>query len=369
MAMRPGLARFSLLALVSLLVVRAAIAEDAKPGAELGLPALATTNRSRADETVIRLGRALFSDARLSADGRISCAKCHDPRRAFTDGRQHALGHDEQPGTRNTPSLLNVAFATSLFWDGRASSLESQALLPLLNPLEHGLRSQREISAVIRTDPAYVRDFSVAFHLKAREIDSGLVAQALSAYERTLLAGGSPFDRYLYGHDLKAMSAEAVRGLELFRGRAQCASCHLIGAASALLTDGEYHMTPIGLPSRVTENLPVLTSRVVTAARAADRSVLERLIASDPDVAALGRFVVTLNAADIGNFKTPSLRDVDVTAPYMHDGSVATLEEAVDQELYGRNSALRYPIQLTVSERADLVAFLRSLTSPNARLK
>lgn len=218
----------------------------------------------------------------------------------------------------------------------------------------------------MREDPAYVSDFNAAFHVKAQEIDTGLVAQALSAYERTLLSGGSPFDRYLYGKDSKAMSPDAVRGLELFRGRAQCATCHSIGPTSALLTDGQYHMTPIGLPDKVTENLPALTSRVVGASKAEDRSVLERLIASDSDVAALGRFVVTLKAADIGNFKTPSLRNVEVTAPYMHDGSVATLEEAVDQELYGRNSALRYPIQLTVRERADLVAFLRSLTSPGA---
>ena len=155
-----------------------------------------------------------------------------------------------------------------------------------------------------------------------------------------------------------------MRGLELFRGRGQCASCHQIGTSSALLTDGDYHVSPMGIPTNVTSKLPELARRVV--ALSARRPELEKLIATSSEVAALGRFVVTLDPPDIGKFKTPSLRNVAVTAPYMHDGSVENLEDAMQMELYGRKSAQSYPIPLTAIERHELLEFLRSLTSPRS---
>jgi cytochrome c peroxidase len=191
-----------------------------------------------------------------------------------------------------------------------------------------------------------------------------MVGQALAAYERTLIAGGSAFDRFQYGHQSEALSAAQARGLELFRGRARCATCHLIGTSFALFTDEQFHMSPGGLPSSVTTHLPSLARSVVEATH--DHSRLERLIATDSDIAALGRFIVTRNPADIGKFRTASLRNVALTAPYMHDGSVTTLEDAVDAELYSRTPSASYPIALTVSERQDLVEFLKSLTSPYA---
>ncbi|HZT02530.1 MAG TPA: cytochrome c peroxidase [Steroidobacteraceae bacterium] len=318
------------------------------------------------DQRVIELGRQLFSDPRLSADGKVSCSRCHVPRLAFSDGRPLALGRDDVIETRNTPSLLNAVYLDALFWDGRRASLESQALAPLTNPAEHAFRSQSELVAVIRRSPSYLRAFQGAFRVSAAGIDAKLVTRALAAYERTLLAGDSAFDRYLYGHDSGALSPAAVRGLSLFRGRAGCSSCHAIGSSYALLTDGQYHVSPMGLSEGVTKSLGQLTREISESTKAGNHRKIEHLIATDPNVAALGRFVVTLNPRDIGTFRTPSLRNVSLTAPYMHDGSIATLSQAVDEELYRRGRVLKYPIPLTVNERHDLVAFLDSLTSPSA---
>jgi cytochrome c peroxidase len=253
-----------------------------------------------------------------------------------------------------------------LFWDGRANDLETQVFSPLTNPLEQALPSKESAALIVRGDPGYVRDFSLLFGVTPEEITPAMVAQAISAYERSLIAAGSPFDRFEYGHDAGALTSAARRGLELFRGRAQCASCHLIGASSALLTDGQFHVSPLGVARSVSAVLGALTKKIVAIASHSDRSEVERLIAVDPDVAALGRFVVTLKPDDIGKFKTPSLRNVALTAPYMHDGSVSTLEKAVELELYSRGTKMSYPIALTVDERHDLVEFLSALTSPYA---
>jgi cytochrome c peroxidase len=213
-----------------------------------------------------------------------------------------------------------------------------------------------------------VAAFARAFKAGPDHIDSGLVAQALSAYERNLFSGGSAFDHYLYGQDSRAMGAEAVRGLAIFRDRAQCATCHTIGDSSALLTDREFHMSPMRLRAEVDKNLGPLTKKVLAAKGSGIPRELERLIATNSEVAALGRFIVTLNPADIGKFKTPSLRNVALTAPYMHDGSVKTLDEAVELELYGRGNTLNYPIALTADEKHDLISFLLALTSPSAQV-
>lgn len=342
---------------------RALAVDTPLTGHLLGLPEL-RGDGSRPSQPLRQLGERLFFDSRLSTDGKVSCRKCHDPGLSFTDGRARSVGHEDRIGTRNAPSLINVAYQDSLFWDGRATDLESQALAPLTNPIEHALASEQSIAQIVRTDPAYEQAFLEAFGVQPDRIEAAHVAKALSAYERTLLAGGSPFDRYSYGHDPTAMSAAAVRGLELFRGRAQCSSCHLIGQSSALFTDGQFHMAPGGLPEEVSKSLSVLARKVAQAAAVGSRIEVERLITTDAGVAALGRFVVTLNPADIGQFKTPSLRNVSLTAPYMHDGSVDTLEKAVDEELYSRGGGVSHPIALTVSERHDVVEFLRALVSP-----
>jgi len=306
----------------------------------------------------VALGRALFDDKRLSADGKVSCSTCHQPDRAFTDGRTVAQGIQQRAGTRNTPTLINSAYLTSLFWDGRRQSLEEQAADPLVNPVEHALRNHDELLAVVRTDAAYAAGFRAAFGAVPESIGIEHVVKALAAFERTLVAGDSPFDRYRYGGDSSALSAAQLRGLGLFEGRARCTVCHTIGKEHALLTDNEFHTIGIG-QARVQPQLADRTTRLVRLSPA-ER---DQSITSDPEVAALGRFAVTLKPGDIGRFRTPTLRNVALTAPYMHDGSVPTLGEAVEREVYYRGLEAGRPLVLTPQEKADLVAFLEALSS------
>ncbi len=322
----------------------------------LGLPHLERTEQMT--PALIDVGRKLFFDQRLSVDGAISCASCHIPEKAFTDGRKVASGVNGNAGTRNVISLINVAYQGSLFWDGRRQSLEAQASDPLFNSREHGLSNEDQVLQVIRTDPAYVASFKDAANVGARDLGLAQVRAALAAFERSLLAGNSAFDRYYYGGDPGALAATEQRGLALFRGRAQCVSCHTIKSDGALLTDGKFHTAGVGI-KQIESQLGSLALRVA----AATDEELGRLITSDADVAALGRFAVTRKPTDVGQYKTPSLRNVALTAPYMHDGSVATLEEAVERELYYRSVQSNHPVILTESEKSDLVAFLRALTS------
>ena len=330
---------------------------------DLGLPPVSIPTDNQQTAAKIALGRRLFFDTRLSRDGSVSCATCHQPKRAFTDGRAVAEGIGKQRGTRNTPSLLNVSFNSTQFWDGRRSSLEAQALDPLTNSLEHGLQDEEDLLNRVRNDQRYLVGFRVAFGVDGASIRANHVAQALASFERTLLAGNSPFDGFLYGHDQRALSPSAQRGLGLFRGPAQCSTCHLIGRDAATLTDNDFHSVNVGL-QRIAPRLADLTTKLATTSHSG--TALGPLILTHPDIAELGRFVVTLNPADIGKFRTPSLRNVAVTGPYMHDGSVPTLAEAVERELYVRNNRDGRPLILTPREKADLVEFLRALTSPAA---
>jgi len=329
--------------------------------ARLGLPAISIPATNPLTPAKIALGRKLFFDQRLSADDTISCAKCHVPEKGFSDGRPLALGVSGQLGSRKTPSLLNVALTTSEFWDGRRPTLEVQALDPLFNPREHGLTDSDSLLALLRSDPAYREAFRDAFGIAPGQIHREHIGEAIASFERTLLAGDSAFDRYEYADSKSAMSASSQRGLVLFRGRAQCASCHTIGADAASFSDEQFHSLGVGF-SKIEARLDK------TATRAANSTPdeLDRLILSDADVAELGRFNVTKHPADIGKFKTPSLRNVALTGPYMHDGSVKTLEDAVDMEVYYRSLEANRPLILTPAEKTDLVAFLQSLTSPYA---
>lgn len=340
------------------------IAASTASGVPLGLPPLSDKAGEAPNIHLVELGRRLFFDPALSIDGKISCSSCHLPNRQFADGRARALGHAGRSGTRNTPSLLNVAYLSNLFWDGRARNLESQARLPLTNALEHGFPSDDAIIAAVNGNPRYQQEFKMAFRASPGRISVDQIAQAIAGYERTLLTGNSPFDQYLYGNDRQAMSGPAVRGFELFRGRAGCATCHAIGDSSALLTDQQFHPSPVRLSDDVTEHLSRLAQELTAIKTRSGFSELNQRIASDSSVAALGRFVVTLDPVDIGKFRTPSLRNVTLTAPYMHDGSVATLAEAIDLELYGRGGTDEQPIVLTAQERAELMAFLEALSSP-----
>lgn len=348
--------------------VAGAAQSDTRPTGDplLGLPRAELAQRPL-NTRLVQLGRKMFSDTRLSANGTVSCATCHIQGQTLADGLTVGKGIDGRLGTRNTPSLLNVRFLKELFWDGRAANLQMQAEAPLTSPAEHGFPDANAVVEAVRRNAGYVQGLLATFNLRSRtEIHLDSITAALAEYERTLVAGDSPFDRYLYRAERGAISAEAVSGLELFRGRAGCVSCHAIQAQSALLTDDGYHDAPGGLSADVAGRLAELTRKVIQLRQTGSPGDLGRAVVSDAGVAALGRFVVTLNPADIGRFKTPTLRNVALTAPYMHDGRTKTLEEAVETELYGRGNAVNRPIVLTAQERKELVAFLNTLTSPAA---
>jgi cytochrome c peroxidase len=274
----------------------------------------------------IALGRRLFHDRRLSRDGTVSCATCHQPRRAFSDGRSVSVGVHRTLGLRNASSLVNRGYSEALFWDGRALSLEQQASEPLLSTREMGATSEGIVAYLAGSDD-YRRRFQAAFGRSPALSD---VARALASYVRTIRSGNSRFDRFA-GGDVTALNAQERAGLALFRGRASCASCH----AGPTLTDDRFHNTGVAFrDGRFTDE---------------------------------GRYRTTHVSGDIGAFRTPGLRDVARTAPYMHDGSLRTLQAVVEYYSRGGNrnphldSAIR-PLNLTIREKASLAAFLRSLT-------
>ncbi len=332
----------------------------------LGLPDVPVPADNPQTPDKIALGKRLFEDKRFSGDGTISCSHCHDPAKAFTDRLPVAEGIRKQKGTRNAPTVINAAFFTTQFWDGRRPSLEAQAKDPFVNPIEHGLATHEPILATIRSDPSYPAAFRKVFGVEPKSITIDQVVKAIASFERTVVAGDSPFDRYLYGGDKSAMSASAIRGLEIFRVRGRCQDCHTIGQTSAIFTDNKFHNVGVGF-KRIGDRIMPIVSAFRTAKRAGkdiDKSVL-----TDRDASELGRFAVTLTPSDIGAFKTPTLRNIAVTPPYMHDGSIKTLEEVVD--LYDRggepnpflDSGIRQ-LNLSQQDKADLVEFMKALTSP-----
>ena len=330
--------------------------------AGLGLPVLTYPADNPPAPAKIALGKQLFHDKRLSVDGTTSCATCHIADKAFTDGLPVAQGIAGQRGTRNTPTLWNVAFEKNFFWDGRRATLEEQIKDPFINPREHGFTDHDQVVQFIQRDLAYRQAFKKSFSISAKAITIDHVAQAIASFVRTLIAGDSPFDRYYYGGDKKALSPSAMRGLELFQGRARCAQCHLIGETSALLADNQFHSLGVGY-DKIEPRLAEITLRMAKRGE----QPLDHAILGEADISELGRFVVTLNPQDIAKFRTPSLRNVALTAPYMHDGSVATLEEAVNLELYYRGIESGQPLILIAQEKSDLLDFLKALTSPAAQ--
>ncbi len=282
------------------------------PGGPDGLGAMNISAGNPLTPEKIETGRKLFFDTRLSADGSTSCATCHDPAKAFADGRPVARGIHNALGTRNTPSLVNAGFGRSFFWDGRATTLEEQVLGPMTNPVEMGLAA---------------RDIEARTGLKGAD-----AANALASYVRTIRSRDSRFDWFRAGQT-EMLTTEERAGLDVFRGH-QCVTCH----GGPNLTDDRFHNTGIGW------------NNGQFAGQFSD----------------LGRWIVTNDERDRGAFKTPSLRDVARTSPYMHDGSLATLEDVV--KFYsdgGRRNPSQdprmRPLNLSAVEQKALVAFLKSL--------
>lgn len=304
----------------------------------------------------VALGRDLYFDKRLSADGTVSCATCHDPAAAFADQNPLAVGVAGRRGVRNAPTVLNAMFSRELFWDGRARSLEEQAVGPLLSPSEMGTQTRAALVARISNVPAYQRQFAKVFGARGLTVEN--VVKAIAAFERTQLSGNAPFDRFRAG-DVGAITDAQKRGWELFRGKARCIECHSFDASSPFFTDFRFHNT--GVATRGGD----FDAQLRRAAAGAHPPGARTRAAGTSD---LGRFLVTGRPEDIGAFKTPTLRDVELTTPYMHDGSEKTLLDVVRFYNRGgeRNPALAArmrPLQLSDAEMNDLVEFMRALTS------
>jgi cytochrome c peroxidase len=308
----------------------------------------------------IALGRKLYFDTRLSKDGTLACATCHDVSRGFTDHRSVSEGIGDHLGKRSAPTTMNAALMQSQFWDGRAPSLEEQAKLPILNPIEMGHPDAASAMAGVNTDPAYQRLFQKAYG-RAPNYDD--VGRALASFERTLIFLDAPFDRYAAG-DATALSAAAQRGLTLFNGKARCVSCHMINSSNPLGTDNRFHN--IGVSARK-QNFEALAGQALGILKQnTDPQALDKL-ALETDMSELGRFLVSKQRQDIGSFKTEQLRNVGLTAPYMHDGSLHTLWDVVDHYNKGGETNAYLdggiePLNLSEDEINDVVAFLFALT-------
>ncbi len=303
--------------------------------APLGLPPVPIPADNPPTADTIALGRRLYYDPQLSADGTISCASCHAPQFAFADQNKVSFGVGKKTGTRHAPTVINSAYNTLQFWDGRAPSLEEQAKGPMANPVEmaHTLDG---VVKHLQADPKYVALFKQAWGTDQINID--IVAKSIGSFERTVIAGDSPFDRFYYGHDKKALSPAAQRGLKLFTDpkKANCEVCHTIGKTSALFTDNKFHNLGIGADTRGNLN----------------------------DV---GRYSQTKKDEDMGAFKTPTLRNLAHREPFMHDGTFPTIKDALAHYIGGgnKNDPLDKQIHaldfLTFDERDDLLQFLDSL--------
>ena len=322
----------------------------------LGLPAVTVQ-----PPELVALGRRLFMDRRLSANGTMSCGMCHVPEQAFShNGTATAVGLNGKSLRRNAPSLLNVAFQERLFHDGRESILEKQVLAPLLAADEMGNQTVQEVLDRVAALADYAQSFERAF---AGPPSVDTLARAIAGYERTLISGGSRFDRWRYAGE-PALDAREQRGFSLFTGKARCSSCHTVGQYSALFTDGLFHNT--GLPETPPKrhHVQLAPGVEIEVADADLRSV------SEPWREDLGRFEVTGNEGDRRAFKTPSLRNVALSAPYMHDGSLMSLEQVVEfYDQGGGNAAgkdpLLHPLGLSLKDKQAIAAFLRTLTGDN----
>ena len=274
----------------------------------------------------IELGRAIFFDKRMSKDNTIACANCHIAKKGFGDGMPVSTGIKGQKGGRSAPVSFNRVYSKAQFWDGRAATLEDQSIGPFANPIEHGFANHDEMVAKMKKMPGYRKLFQEVF---GGEITIQDVGRAVASFQRTVLSGNSAVDKFDIGGDQNALSDSAKRGLELFRGKARCTRCH----SGFNFTDEKFHNLGIGW---------------------------------DDNKVDLGRYMETKNQEDIGAFKTPTLREIARTAPYMHDGRFKTLEEVV--KFYNQGGVKNphqdntiIPLELTDEEQKDLVAMLKSL--------
>ncbi len=302
----------------------------------LGLPPIPWPINNQYTKKKADLGKLLYFDKRLSSNGTVSCASCHSIPDAFADRNPVSEGILDRKGSRHAPTIFNSAYLTHLFWDGRASSLEEQCKGPLANPDEMTLSNNPHAAHIechkrVQNIPEYRSLFTEVFGSAECSIDD--VAQAIATYERTILSGNSPYDRYKSG-DTKAMTQEQIKGYQVFTN-AGCSNCHF----GFNFTDGRFLNIGIGMED------------------------------PSPD---LGRYNITKDPKDWGAFKIPTLREVANTFPYMHDGSLKTLEEVIDYYDKGgipnRNlHPLIKPLHLSLEDKKSLIAFLNALTGERGK--
>lgn len=301
----------------------------------LGLPPVPIPKNNPPTADTIALGRRLFYDKRVSVDSTLSCSSCHDPQSYFTDGKNVSTGVRGALGTRNAPTILNAAYLPFQFWDGRAITLEEQAAFPIANPVEMSQPHAADVSK-LGDDPEYRALFKKAFGTE--DVNIVRVEAALASFERTALTGNSPFDQYQFGGNKNALTPAQLRGYGVFLNPngGNCASCHTISPQGALFTDGKFHNIGEG-------------------------------VNDEGDFSDVGRFHETKVATDKGAFKTPTLRNVAKTAPYMHNGRLKTLKEVIDFYA-GQGNSNQYldpemkKIHMTGQDRTDLLEFLNALT-------
>ncbi len=287
-----------------------------------GLPPVEHPKDNPTSEAKIALGKQLYFDKRLSLDKTVSCASCHDPKHGWSNADRFAKGVEGKLGGRSAPTIINSAYNRFQFWDGRAASLEEQALGPIANPIEMAMKLEDVIARLNKIE-GYRKQFQEIF---GTEVTEKNLAKAIAAYERTILSGDAPYDRFKAG-DKSALSEAAQRGMKLFFNKARCTSCH----SGPNFMDGGFHNVGIGMDQK------------------------------KPDV---GRRAISKLEGDMGSFKTPTLREIARTAPDMHDGSLKTLEEVIEHYNKGgiANDYLDeeiFPLRLTAEEKKDLATFLK----------
>lgn len=311
-------------ALAALIASSAGIvsAQDAAPKVPAGLPAVAWPKDNQPSADKISLGMQLYFDPRLSKDNTVSCASCHDPAKGFSNGERFATGVGGAKGGRSAPSVINSAYYAQQFWDGRAATLEDQALGPIQNPIEMAMTLDAVVAKLNKID-GYKSQFQKVF---GTDVNSAGIGKAIAAYERTVLSGNAPYDKFKAGEP-HALSKKAADGMKLFFGKARCSACH----TGPSFSDNGYHNIGIGMTAK------------------------------EPDV---GREAISKLAGDRGAFKTPTLREIAKTGPYMHDGSLKTLEEVVEHYNKGgiANEWLDeelVPLNLTADEKDAVVVFMK----------
>jgi cytochrome c peroxidase len=355
--------------------VLAADATIAKP--PLGLPPIPVPADNPQTPEKIALGDKLFNDKRFSATREVSCETCHKVKKAFTDSPLRTSegikkGGKALTGTRNAPTVVNAAYFDVQFWDGRSPSLEDQSQHPFINPVEMALKDHQPILKIVRKDPEYVKAFQQVFGKKGAQVTMREVQQAIAAFERTQVAGDSPFDRHFYGGDAKALTDAQKRGFDLYVNEGRCVSCHVIEQTQALFTDNRFHNIGVGI-NDIQKDVPDLAGAFLQAK--ATLAEVDVKVLGDKRTSELGRFAISRDLEGLGAFKTPTLRNVAVTPPYMHDGSLATLKDVVVHYNNGGvtkegdpvndflSGGIR-PLNLTEQEIDDLVSFMEALTSP-----